>query len=138
MMNLKKIPTAFVLVTLLSIIVTSCNAGRFYDEAYSETKRLELGNVQKEISEGMAQDQVAIVLGSPNIVTADKDKKETWIYDKIATEVRQSGTSGFILFCQTGADYVSKGNVSQKTLTVVIKFDENKLVESISYHSSKF
>lgn len=136
-MNLKKI-TAFVLVTLLSIIVTSCNAGRFYDETYSETKRLELGNVQKEICEGMAQDQVAIALGSPNIVTADKDKKETWIYDKIVTEVRQSGTSGFILFCQTGADYVSKGNVSQKTLTVVIKFDENKLVQSISYHSSKF
>lgn len=122
--------------TLLS--ATGCNAGRFYNETYSETKRLELGNVQKEICEGMSQDQVAIALGSPNIVTADKDKKETWIYDKIATEVRHSGSSGLILFFQTGADYVSRKDVSQKTLTVVIKFDVDKRVESVSYHSSKF
>lgn len=86
----------------------------------------------------MAQDKVAIALGSPNIVTSDADKKETWIYDKVATEVRQSGTSGFILFCQTGADYVSRVDKSQKTLTVVIKFNKDKLVESVSYHASKF
>ena len=83
---------------------------------------------------------MAINLGSPNIVTADKDKKETWIYDKIATEVRQIWTyrQVCILFCQTGADYVSRKDVSQKTLTVVIKFNAEKLVESVSYHSSKF
>lgn len=122
----------------LTVVATSCNAGRFYNETYSETQRLELGNVQKSICKGMAQDQVAIALGSPNIVTTDKDQKETWIYDKIASEVRQSGSSGLILFCQTGADYVSRSDVSQKTLTVVIKFDSAKKVESLSYHSSKF
>lgn len=137
-MDYKKILATFAFGTFLVITVTSCNAGRFYNETYSESKRLELGNVQKEISEGMAQDQVAIALGSPNIVTSDKDKKETWIYDKIASEVRQSGTSGFILFCQSGADYVARRDVSQKTLTVVIKFDVDKRVECISYHSSKF
>ncbi len=137
-MNFNKYARSFLTAAILGIALTSCNAGRFYDETYQETKRLELGNVQKEICEGMGQDQVAIALGSPNIVTADKDKKETWIYDKIATEARQSGSSGLILFCQTGADYVSRKEVSQKTLTVVIKFDSNKLVESVSYHSSKF
>lgn len=137
-MKSKSMATAFILAALLSITATSCSAGRFYDETYCETKKLELGNVQREIGVGMAQDQVVIALGSPNIVTADKDKKETWIYDKIATEVRQSGSSGFILFCQTGADYVSRKDVSQKTLTVVIKFDTDKCVESVSYHSSKF
>ena len=123
---------------VLSVVATSCNAGRFYNETYNEAQRLELGTVQKEIYEGMAQDQVAIVLGSPNIVTSDKDKKETWIYDKIVTEVRRSASSGLILFCQTGADYVSRADVSQKTLTVVIKFNNEKKVESVSYHSSKF
>ncbi len=122
----------------LSLLATSCNPGRFYDETYSDTQRLELGTIQKGIYEGMAQDEVALVLGSPNIVTADKDKKETWIYDKIATEVRKSGSSGLILFCQTGADYVARADVSQKTLTVILKFDNDKKVESISYHSSKF
>jgi len=134
----KNVSIVIICGTLLATLCTSCNAGRFYDETYSETARLELGNVQKEICEGMSQDQVAMNLGSPNIVTADKDKKETWIYDKIATEVRQSGSCGLILFCQTGADYVSRRDVSQKTLTVVIKFDADRKVESVSYHSSKF
>lgn len=123
-----------------SVLLTaaSCNAKRFYNETYEETNRFDLGLVQREVCEGMAQDQVAIALGTPNIVTSDKDKKETWIYDKIATEVRQSGSSGLILFCQTGADYVSRKDVSQKTLTVVIKFNSDKRVENISYHSSRF
>lgn len=123
---------------LCASALTSCNAKHFYNETYKEESNFTLGNVQKEICEGMSQDQVAIALGSPNIVTTDKDKKETWIYDKIATEVRQSGTSGLILFCQTGADYVSRRDVSQKTLTVVIKFSADRTVESVSYHSSKF
>lgn len=126
------------LAMALALLATSCNAKNFYNETYAETKKFELGLIQKEICEGMGQDQVAIALGTPNIVTCDKDKKETWIYDKIATEVRQSGSSGIILFCQTGADYVSRKDVSQKTLTVVIKFNGDKKVESISYHSSKF
>ena len=138
-MNFKNILITFPIGLCLSLLATSCNAGRFYNETYNdEAQRLELGTVQKGIYEGMAQDEVACVLGSPNIVTSDKDKKETWIYDKIATEVRKSGSSGLILFCQTGADYVSRADVSQKTLTVIIKFDTDKKVESISYHSSKF
>ncbi len=126
--------------TLLSF--TSCGSGS--DPGYSE-KKLELGVVQKEIREGMSQDQVAIALGSPNIVTHDKNKKEAWIYDKIATEVRHTGASGFILFCPTalilpmgGSVRTSKTERSQKTLTVVIKFDAENLVESVSFHSSKF
>ncbi len=123
---------------LLALTSFSCQAGRFYDETYCESKRMELGLVQRTICEGMYQDQVALNLGSPNIITQDKNKKETWIYDKIATEARQSGSKGLILFCQTGADHVARQEVSQKTLTVVIKFNVEKQVESLSYHSSKF
>lgn len=123
---------------LFALTATSCNAGRFYEKTYADENRLELGNVQREICRGMGQDQVAIALGSPNIVTCDAQNKETWIYDKIAMEIKNSGSCGFLLFCQTGADYVSRTDVSQKTLTVVIKFDENKRVDTLSYHSSKF
>jgi outer membrane protein assembly factor BamE (lipoprotein component of BamABCDE complex) len=122
----------------LFFFASSCNAKHFYDEAYENSSRFELGLVQKEIREGMTQDEVAMVIGTPNIVTSDKDQKETWIYDKIATEVRQSDSSGFILFCQRGADKVSRKDISQKTLTVIIKFDSQKTVESFSYHASKF
>lgn len=131
--------TIFLLVLIpLTLGLTSCNAKKFYNDTYQNPQELTLGVVQKEICEGMPQDQVAIALGSPNIVTKDASDKETWIYDKIATEVRQSGTAGIFLFCQTGADYVNRKDVSQKTLTVIIKFDNNRLVEKITYNQSKF
>ncbi len=125
-------------IPVIALLFTACNAKNFYQETYAEDKKMTLGVVQKEIQKGMAQDTVAMALGSPNIVTQDKEGKETWIYDKIATQVRQSGSSGLILFFQTGADHVGRKEVSQQTLTVVIKFDEKKLVDTLSYHSSKF
>lgn len=132
--NLSGLTIAFLLVVGLS----GCNAHKFYDEAYAEDRKMTLGTAQKEIQKGMSQDEVAIVLGSPNIVTQDKSGKEAWIYDKIAAQVRTSGTSGLLLFCQTGADYVRRSDISQQTLTIVIKFDDCKLVDTTSYHSSKF
>lgn len=137
-MNYRLLINSICAALIVAFGTTSCNAGRFYNETYSDPQRLELGSFQKEIYEGMSQEQLACVLGAPNIVTTDQNNHEAWIYDKIATEVRQSGSSGLILFCQTGADYVSRKDVSQKTLTVVIKFDAQKQVSSFSYHSSKF
>ena len=61
---------------VLPLLVCSCNAAKFYNETYLETRNFELGLVQKEIHEGMAQDQVAIAIGTPNIVTSDNNKKE--------------------------------------------------------------
>lgn len=132
-----KYPKLFSVVLLLGAC-TSCNAKKYYEQTYSDEKKMTLGVVQKEVQKGMGQDQIAVALGSPNIVTQDKNGQETWIYDKFATQIKNSGTGGLILFFQTGADYVSRKDVSQQTLTVVIKFDDKKLVESVSYHSSKF
>lgn len=130
--------TKLLSMALIGLALASCNSKQFYDQTYAQDNKLTLGTVQKEIQKGMAQDQVVIALGSPNMVTKDKDDKETWVYDKIATEVRASGTEGIMLFFQTGADYVHRQDTSQKTLTVVIKFDENRRVDAFSYHSSKF
>lgn len=137
---MQSIKTIFlsILVALFCMGLSSCNAKRFYNETYCEENKLTLGTAQKEIHKGMSQDEVAIVLGSPNIVTQDKDGQEAWIYDKISAQIKSSGSSGLLLFCQTGADYVHRTDVSQQTLTIVIKFDVNKLVNSTSYHSSKF
>jgi hypothetical protein len=41
----------------------------------------------------MSGTEVAVALGSPNIVTRDSGGKETWIYDKIATEASYSKSS---------------------------------------------
>ena len=132
-----------ILVPILTIQVYSCMSASQHHEQLPSTqeKEMTVGIVQREIRKGMSQAEVAEALGSPNIVTKDSDGMETWIYDMIATEVyysKDSGGTGLILSLLVGYNREA-GAVSstQKTLTVIIKFAGN-LVESFSYHSSKF
>lgn len=114
-----------------------------------------LGLVQTKIYKGMSQAEVAESLGSPNIASRDSSGDEAWIYDKIATEASYSNDQGgagglagaggyagsaLILGGLTGSYSRQAGAAatSQKTLTVVIKFDAKKQVKDFSYHSSKF
>lgn len=108
----------------------------------SQEQEMTVGVVQREIRVGMSGADVAQALGSPNIVTKDSSGNETWVYDKIASEVsysKDSGGTGLIINLFGGYNREA-GAVSstQKTLTVVIKFDKNSRVESFSYHASKF
>ena len=105
----------------------------------SAEREMTLGVVQKEIYNGLTQDQVAAALGSPNIVTRDAEGRETWIYDKIATEASYSNSNayGTILVLGAGSNAGAAGS-TQKTLTVLIKFGQDLKVETFSYHSSKF
>ena len=121
----------------------------------ADERQMTVGVVQREIRKGMSETEVVEALGSPNIVTGDGDGKESWVYDKIATEASYSrssstvaggagggGTPGDVLLLGllTGAFSADAGAsaTTQKTLTVVIKFDRNRRVSSFSYHASKF
>ncbi|HPQ81170.1 MAG TPA: hypothetical protein PLZ86_05540 [bacterium] len=98
-----------------------------------------LGLVQKNIRVGMAQAEVAEALGSPNIVTKDAEGHESWVYDKIASQVKSGGSGGYWTLILVGGSWGHSGRTStQKTLTVVIRFDAKSRVKSVSYHASKF
>ncbi|MGQ9691589.1 MAG: outer membrane protein assembly factor BamE domain-containing protein [Thermoproteota archaeon] len=126
---------------LVSLLLFGCMAAAQHQKSLNSTQEREmtLGIVQKEIRVGMSQADVASALGSPNIVTRDSSGKEAWIYDKIATEASYSKSQGYgtILILGFSRDTGAAGT-TQKTLTVVIKFNEKSLVESFSYHTSKF
>ncbi len=118
-------------------------------------QQMTLGLVQRNIKVGTSQADVAEILGSPNIVTQDADGLETWIYDKVSS-ITAYGSSGFgVGLGGFGGGYGSGGlggglaNVGynkngginqsvQKTLTVVLKFDNNHNVSSFTYHMSAF
>jgi outer membrane protein assembly factor BamE (lipoprotein component of BamABCDE complex) len=138
---------------LLALASMACQPASKHSEQLhsSKEKELTLGIVQKEIRKGMSAADVAIVLGSPNIVTRDKEGLETWVYDKIATEVSYSKDSGGVSpgIGAAGSSVVGLilGNYSkqsgatastQKTLTIVIKFNEDQEVNTFSTHSSRF
>ncbi|MBX7254749.1 MAG: hypothetical protein K1Y02_00210 [Candidatus Hydrogenedentes bacterium] len=114
-----------------------------------------LGIVQKEIHMGMTSVEVAEALGSPNMVRRDSEGKETWIYDKIATEasyknsssnagagLNAAGVPGNVLVLGNVNAGRSKNRGSsattQKTLTVIIRYDKDDKVEYFTYHSSTF
>jgi len=116
----------------------------------AEERKLTTGVVQKEIRKGMSQADVAAALGSPNLVTRDKQGMETWIYDKISTEYAYStsdgGVSALVLGWGSSAGGLggasmnrSSGATSrtQRTLTVIIKFIEGE-VNEFTYRSSSF
>ena len=100
-----------------------------------EGDNITVGTVQRQIRIGMSSAEVIEALGSPNVVTTDEQRREVWVYDKIATDVAASSGYWNILIVGQSAGAASK---SQRTLTIIIKFDEDKKVRDFAYHSSKF
>ena len=101
--------------------------------------RLTLGKVQKEIRVGMSGAEVAEVMGSPNVVSTDEQRREVWIYDKISTTTAYSRSEGGATILVLGAgEAAGAQSTSQRTLTVIVKFDEDKKVRDFAYHSSSF
>ncbi len=139
---MRRLLYAFLGLSLLTVTNEACGkkASTHYKRLETpEDQKLTLGKVQKEIKVGMSQADVAIALGSPNIVTKDAAGEEAWVYDKMATEVIKSGSShagSFIFWGWEGADSAAKS--SQRTLTVVVKFNKQGRVKDVTYHSSSF
>jgi len=94
----------------------------------SATERLTLGTVQATLHEGLSQAEVQAALGAPNIISRDSlVGREVWTYDKVSKQA----TSRFFFFWQSAES-------TQRTLTVLITFDENARVENYTYHSTEF
>jgi len=121
----------------------------------NEGDRLTVGKVQREIRVGMASADVIEALGSPNVVSTDEKRREVWVYDKISTEnvysTSSGGVSALILAGFVGGSGAGGGggstgysqgagasSTSQRTLTIIIKFDEENKVRDFAYRQSSF
>lgn len=113
--------------------------------------RITVGKVQREIRVGMSSAEVIQVLGSPNIVSTDEQRRENWVYDKIATDTAYSSSAGGVNALVLGLGGAAIGGMgggvsassgarstSQRTLTIVIKFDSSSKVRDFAYHTSRF
>jgi len=137
-------------ITAMAILLTAgCSATHHAADVREadDVERVTVGTVQREIVLGMSAADVATVLGSPNIVTTDDLRQETWIYDKISSDVTYSKSSGTIVGLVfggsgggTGAGTTSAGasSSSQRTLTIIIRYDGDNRVRDFSYHTSRF
>ena len=138
----------FKLCALSAILLVSCTATSHRQAVQDdEGEKISVGTVQREITIGMPASQVVEILGSPNIVTTDEERREVWVWDKISTNVAYSRSSGVIAGLLVGGSGGAGGaasmdsgasSTSQRTLTVIIKFDENSRVRDFSYRTSSF
>lgn len=140
-------------IIFISLFLVGCMSAGEHRQAVQDDSgdNLTVGTVQKEIRVGMSGAEVAQVLGSPNIVTTDEQRREVWIYDKVATEYVHSSSSGGISALILGWGGSAAGGVApgynsssgaasrtQRTLTIIIKFDNSGKVRDFAYHTSKF
>jgi outer membrane protein assembly factor BamE (lipoprotein component of BamABCDE complex) len=145
------LPVTFILTAVLLSGCQTANQHMADVQAGMTGETLSVGKVQREISVGMSSATVIEVLGAPNIVTTDDQRREVWVYDKIATDRAYSSSSGGIstLFLGFGAGFGGLGgaganassgaaSTSQRTLTIIIKFDKTGQVRDFAYHQSKF
>ena len=107
------------------------------------TSKLTLGLVQSTVTKGANQTDITKVLGAPNIISKDKQGNETWTYDRISREVQSSSGSGVgfgALFgwVFAGGRSSASSSTSNKSLTVIITFDDNKSVIDYAYQSLEF
>jgi outer membrane protein assembly factor BamE (lipoprotein component of BamABCDE complex) len=101
--------------------------------------RLTVGKVQGEIKIGMSAASVVEVLGSPNIITTDEQRREVWVYDKVSTERMDASTSSYgTLLIVGGSSEQSRSSTRQRTLTIIIKYDEEKKVRVFAYNYTQF
>lgn len=147
----------FICMALGAILLCGCATAMEHRAAVRDDDgdRITVGKVQREIKVGMTNAEVIEVLGSPNVVTTDNERREVWVYDKIATETVYSTSSGgvgaLILGGASdnsafgggggGAGYKSGAGAassSQRTLTIIIKYDADHKVRDFAYRQSSF
>lgn len=142
-LNLKKHGAITATFLALSLITTGCMTNT---HAVKE-ENITIAKAQSEIKNGMSSAEVVDVLGSPNMVSTDTQGREVWVYDKISTNYNSSSASGSLLGLLFGGSGGGLGGASastasastnQRTLTIVVKFDENHKVRDVSYRSSSF
>lgn len=135
-----KKPTLTAYILFGSVLIVGCSSLPEQRAAIrdSSDQKLTLGTAQKEIREGMTQSQVAQALGSPNMVTRDRDGTETWIYDKVSTDYSysKSGGAGILILGYAGNE-AGVSSRTQRTLTIILKFKDNK-VKEFTYNASSF
>ena len=130
--------TRTLLVALITISMVSCTASP--QPVTTRNSQLTHGNVQMNIKVGdTTQTEILEVFGAPNITTIDGSGKEVWTYQRSAQVSQSSSSSNYWTVVLIGGDNSATGlETSSRMITLIIKFNENKVVSDFSSRTSNF
>ncbi|MCG2710467.1 MAG: hypothetical protein L6246_09165 [Thermodesulfovibrionales bacterium] len=128
-------------IFLISLFLVGCATPLTSNEASpTQPSPFTHGNVQLTIRQNITtQAEILEKFGPPNIATVDSSGKEVWTYQKHATVSKSSETNAYgtvILFGVAGGS--SGFEQSTRTMTLIIKFDENKKVADFKSMTTSF
>lgn len=124
-------------VALMSItsLISACSTTDYN----ANEEKMTVAKAQREIKIGMYSSEVVEVLGSPNMVTTDDQRRETWVYDRVSTNVQSSSSkNGVWLLLFSAGSKDAEATSSQRTLTIIVKFDKDSKVRDFAYRTSAF
>lgn len=127
-------------VAWLILLVAGCGSTQKSASRQDDPNMLTHGGVQLTLKTGeTTQAEILDTFGAPNIATVDASGHEVWTYRRHATVTRASGSNTYfnILVFGTGEDSREQTS-SSRTMTLIIKFDENKVVHDFRSMSSSF
>jgi outer membrane protein assembly factor BamE (lipoprotein component of BamABCDE complex) len=127
---------AAILVTALTLSACATEQGLVDQRNSSLTQ----GNVSMKLIAGSTrQSEVLEVFGAPNIVTSDARGDEVWSYQRHATVSQDSGSSNYWTVVLFGSGQYAAGfQQTQRTITLIIKFNKDKVVSDFHSRTSDF
>lgn len=101
-----------------------------------QKSNLSFGTIKKSIVKGKTtQAEVVQLLGSPNIVTKNKDNQEVWTYSKQSTDSESGGFGGGLILFGGNKAFSSQ---STNSFDLIITFDDRDVVADYSVVQSQF
>ena len=102
----------------------------------AQKSNLSYGTVKTNIVKGQSdQAQVVQLLGSPNIVTKNKQNEEVWTYSRQSYDAESGGFGGGIILLGGSKAF---SNSSSSSFDLVLTFDSKDVVKDYSVVSSQF
>ena len=130
---------AIAIVTGTALLLSACVA---LPPAPVTTRNSELthGNVQLVIKTGSTtQTEIIEVFGAPNITSIDGSGAEVWTYQRSAQVSQSSTQESYWTVVLAGQSTSASGfETTSRMITLIIKFNKNKVVSDFRSRSSNF
>ena len=129
-----------ILLVLISTFLLSACTTTTPQPVTDRNSDLTHGNVQMNVQVGTTtQSDILETFGAPNITTVDGSGKEVWTYQRAAQVSQSSSSSNYWTVILAGGENTASGlETTSRMITLIIKFDENKVVSDFRSRSSNF
>lgn len=126
-------------ISIVAVLLTACVQSPV-NPVTVRNGPLTHGNVQMNLRIGeTSQTEVLEIFGAPNITSLDGSGKEVWTYQRHATVSQSSSSENYWTIILAGGESSASGfEQTQRTMTLIIKFDPDGTVSDFRSRSSNF